>query len=70
MASTLPEIPARFMDPNMKYALMNYLVQLGLPARFMRLVLDQWGATLGVTIDAGDYALLNNHLRTVPGQIP
>lgn len=66
MASLLPEIPVEFMIPAQKYALMNYLVGLGLPARIMRQVLQQWGQALGVEITAGDYQLLDNHLRTTP----
>ena len=64
MASLLPDIPLRFFDPRQKYALINYLVGLHLPARVMRQALQQWGEQLGVEIDAGDYALLDNHLRT------
>lgn len=67
MASVLPEIPVQYMNPRMKYALINYLVQLGLPARISRLALDQWAKALGVEVTAGDYDLLNQHLQTVPG---
>lgn len=66
MASLLPNIPARFMDPSMKYALINWLVDAALPSRVTRQVLQQWGEHLLVDISSGDYALLNNHLRTVP----
>lgn len=65
MSSLLPDIPLEYMNPARKYALMNYLVDLGLPARIMRTVLQQWGESLNVTIDPGDYALLQNHFRTV-----
>jgi len=64
MASLLPEIPLEFMNPRQKYALMNFLVDLGLPARVLKLALQQWGEALGVDITAGDYQLLDNHLRT------
>lgn len=67
MSSLLPEIPIQYMNPSMKYALINYLVGLGLPARISRLALDQWGQALNVKISAGDYDLLNNHLVTSPG---
>ena len=67
LASLLPEIPIEFMNPARKYALMNYLVGLGLPARIMRTILQQWGESLNVTIDPGDYALLQNHFSTVKG---
>lgn len=66
-SSLLPEIPIQYMNPSMKYALINYLVELGLPARISRLALDQWAKSLNVEVSAGDYDLLNNHLRTVPG---
>lgn len=67
MASLLPEIPVEYMNPARKYALINYLVGLGLPARISRLVLDQWAKALNVDVTAGDYDLLNNHLQTVKG---
>lgn len=67
MASLLPEIPLELMNPARKYALINFLVELGLPARISRLTLDQWAKSLNVEVSAGDYELLNNHLRTVPG---
>ncbi|MGH9717633.1 MAG: hypothetical protein ACRD4R_13030 [Candidatus Acidiferrales bacterium] len=66
MSSLLPNIPLGYMLPSQKYALINWLVSLGLPARIMREVLEQWGAALGVEISSGDYDLLNNHLRTTP----
>ena len=66
MASPLPSIPVEFLNPRQKYALMNYLVDLGLPARIMKQVLQSWGESLGVDITAGDYQLLDNHLRTGP----
>ena len=66
MASPLPNIPVEFLNPRQKYALMNYLVDLGLPARIMKQVLQAWGESLGVDITAGDYQLLDNHLRTGP----
>jgi len=64
MSSPLPNIPVEFFNPRQKYALMNYLVDLGLPARILRQILQQWGDALGVEITAGDYQLLDNHLRT------
>lgn len=67
MASLLPEIPLELMNPRQKYALINYLVGLGLPSRITRQVLEQWGAALFVDVTAGDYELLNAHLRTSPG---
>lgn len=68
MASVLPEIPLQLMNPRQKYALINYLVELGLPARISRHVLEQWGAAVGVELSSGDYDLLNNHLKTSPAQ--
>lgn len=65
MASILPDIPIEFMNPGKKYALMNYLVTLGLPARISRTILQQWGESLNVTLDPSDYALLQNHFQTV-----
>lgn len=67
MASLVPQIPLEYMDPRMKYPLINFLVNLGLPARISRQALQQWGESLHVDISSGDYDLLNNHLRTVPG---
>lgn len=67
MASLLPDIPLEFLNPARKYALINYLVGLGLPARISRQVLEQWGTALNVDVTAGDYDLLNAHLRTSPG---
>lgn len=67
MASLLPEIPIELMNPRQKYALINFLVGLGLPARISRQALEQWGAAVGVELTSGDYDLLNNHLKTVPG---
>lgn len=67
MASLLPNVPLQYMNPRMKYALMNYLVGLGLPARVMREVLQQWGEAMGVQIDPSDYEMLNQHLRTTAG---
>jgi hypothetical protein len=64
VASLLPSIPVEFLNPRQKYALMNYLVNLGLPARIMKQALKDWGESLGVEISAGDYQLLDNHLRT------
>lgn len=64
MASLLPEIPLRFMRPEMKYALMNWLVSTDLPARISNEILRQWGAELGVTITATDYDLVGSHLLT------
>ena len=64
MPSLLPDIPLRFFDPQQKYALINYLVLLRLPARISRQVLQQWGEQMGVEISAGDYALIDHHLRT------
>ena len=67
MASIVPNIPIEFMAPEQKYALMNYLVGLQLPARISRLVLQQWGEALNVPLTAGDYQLLDNHFRTLAG---
>lgn len=64
MASVLPSLPVWLMDPRQKYALMNYLVNLGLPARITKQALQAWGDAIGVEITAGDYQLLDNHLRT------
>jgi hypothetical protein len=64
VASVLPSIPVEFLNPRKKYALMNYLVNLGLPARITKQVLQHWGDAMGVDLDAGDYQLLDNHLRT------
>lgn len=65
MASLLEQIPVELMNPAKKYALMNYLVNLGLPARISRRVLQQWGEALNVTLDSSDYQLLQNHFKTV-----
>jgi hypothetical protein len=65
MASSLPDIPIEFMNPNKKYALMNYLVELGLPARIARGILQEWAASLNVQVDPSDYQLLQNHFKTV-----
>jgi hypothetical protein len=65
MSSLLPEIPLEYMNPAKKYALMNYLVTLGLPARIARTVLQQWGESLNVELDPSDYQLLQNHFKTV-----
>lgn len=67
MASLLPTIPVEFMNPLKKYALMNYLVDLGLPARVSRLVLQQWGEAMNVTLYPTDYELLQNHFKTTKG---
>jgi hypothetical protein len=64
VASPLPNIPVEFFNPLRKYELMNFLVGLGLPARVEREILQHWGEALGVVITAGDYQLLDNHLRT------
>jgi hypothetical protein len=66
MADLLSEIPLDLMNPAKKYAVINYLVDLGLPARIARQILQQWGDSLNVTIDPGDYALIDNHFKTVP----
>lgn len=67
MASLLTTLPVRFMVASEKYALMNYLVELGLPARIMRQVLQEWAAAVNVSLTAGDYDLLNAHLKTTKG---
>ena len=66
MASLLPSIPLEFLRPDKKYPLMNWLVQLGLPNRITRQVLDQWGEEMGVAITATDYDLLNQHSLITP----
>lgn len=66
MSSLLPNIPSHFMRPDQKYQLINWLVELSLPARVTRSVLQQWGEAMFVDVSAGDFALLDNHLRTVP----
>lgn len=65
MASLLPQIPLEFMHPAQKWALMNWLVNLALPAHISRGILQAWGEEMGVQIDASDYALLNDHRLTV-----
>lgn len=67
MASPLTSIPLEFMNPRQKYALMNYLVNLGLPQRISRQVLAAWGEAMGVSITSTDYDLLNNHSLITPG---
>lgn len=67
MASPLPNIPLEFMNPRQKYQLMNYLVNLGLPQRISRGVLQAWGAEFGVEITSTDYDLLNSHSLITPG---
>lgn len=68
MASLLPEIPLEFMNPRQKYALMNYLVKLGLPQRISRQVLAEWGIAMAVDITSTDYDLLNSHSLVLPFQ--
>jgi len=65
MASQVPEIPIEFMSPDKKYALMNWLVGLGLPARIARGVLQQWGEALNVTIDPSDYQIVQQKFKLV-----
>lgn len=67
MASSLPDIPLEFLNPRQKYALMNYLNGLGLPARITRGILHEWGAALGVEITSSDDDLMDKHLLTTPG---
>jgi len=67
VASLLSDIPLEFINPSRKYALMNYLVNLGLPQRITRQILTEWGAALGVDVTSTDYDLLNNHSLITPG---
>lgn len=64
MASPLPEIPLEFMNPRMKYALMNWLVRGGYPARISLQVLGHWGEAMGVEITSTDYELMIQHRLT------
>jgi hypothetical protein len=64
VVSLLREIPLRFWDSRMKYALMNYLVNLGLPARIARGVLQSWGEAMGVEITSSDYQMIEQHRIT------
>jgi hypothetical protein len=41
VASVLPNLPVEFLNPRQKYALMNYLVSLDLPAQNLKLALQQ-----------------------------
>lgn len=62
MSSSAPDIPLQFMRPEMKYAVMNWLVTLGLPARITHGVLQNWGEAMGVEISPSDYAMIDKHL--------
>lgn len=64
MSSPVPDIPARFIDPRMKYPLMQWLVSLGLPARVTRGVLQHWGVTVGVAITPVDYQMIEQRQIT------
>lgn len=66
MANAIPDIPLEFMNPAKKYALMNWMLDLGLPQRIARGLLEQWAKSLDVELDASDYALINARLKTVP----
>lgn len=67
MASLLPSIPVRFMNPNAKYALMNWLVEQGFPARISRRIFQEWSDALVVKVNATDYDILEQHFKLVKG---
>jgi len=67
MAGMLPDVPLVFFNSRMKYALINWIANQGLPARIGRQILQQWGEAVGVEVTAGDYQLIDSHLRTVAG---
>lgn len=67
MASLVSDIPLKFMDPQAKFALINWLVEQGFPARVSRRILQEWGEALHVTLNSTDYDLLNNHFKLVKG---
>lgn len=66
MADVVPQIPLEFLNPRQKYALINWVVDLGLPARIGRGILQQWALAVGVDMSPGDYALIDNKLKTAP----
>lgn len=66
MASPIPELPLGLLVPDAKYRVIVYLVNLGIPARVGRSILQQWGETVGVDIDPSDYAMIDNRLSPGP----
>ena len=67
MASLVSQIPLEFMNPQAKFALINWLVEQGFPARIARRILQEWAEALAVTLYPTDYDLLNSHFRLVKG---
>ncbi len=59
MASTASEIPIELMRPDAKYRVIEWIRGLGLPSRFARKLLQDWGAAVLVDLDATDYELVS-----------
>lgn len=60
MASTAPQIPIELMRPDAKYRVIEWIRGLGLPSRFARKLLQDWGAAVGVELDGTAYELVSS----------
>ena len=55
MASVADEIPPELMEAWRKPALIEWIRGTGLPARFKRKLLQDWGVAVGRELTAADY---------------
>ena len=60
MSSTAPNLPIELLRPDAKYRVIEYIRGLGLPSRFARGMLQDWGTAVGVDLNGTDYDLVSS----------
>jgi len=55
MGSLAGEIPAQLLAPDRKQAVIEWVRDLHVPARFKRRLLQDWGAAVNVDLSGPDY---------------
>lgn len=53
-----PQFPLELLAADKKFAAIDYIRGLGLPSRFKRKLLQDWGVAVGVDLDATAYELV------------
>jgi hypothetical protein len=65
MSSTASSLPIELMRSDAKYRVIEYIRGLGLPSRFARQMLQDWGEAVGVDLDGTAYELVSTPAKSV-----
>jgi hypothetical protein len=55
MATLATSLPPELLNIHAKYRVIEWIKELGVPSRFRRKLLQDWGAHLGVELSTADY---------------